>query len=381
MFAALAHEVDQLRVPVDGPALLELLAIRDQLDAVACEAVGEFDAARLWDLDAATSMVAWLRDWARMTPGQASRLVRTAKRVRVLPVTLEEWKAGSISGGQVEVIVANVRGDTDAFAQIEPDLIPLLRELSVEDTTRVLHDWRTRVDAEAGPDDPVDIEVPSRLHHSRLLDRRGRLDADLAPEDDQIVRTALRVAETRDLDGEPGRAPAERRADALTDICQHYLDNQQTRPGGRHRPHLNLLVDLDTMTGRFVDGPTLTRETIERYFCDSALHRLVHQGRSAILDYGMATRVLTAALWAVLVVRDEHCRFPGCDRPSTWCDGHHVIWFSHHGPTRPDNLVLLCRRHHKRLHQPGWHAKLLPDATLEVTDPAASPAPATHQGC
>ena len=83
----------------------------------------------------------------------------------------------------------------------------------------------------------------------------------------------------------------------------------------------------------------------------------------------MATRVLTAAMWVGLVARDEHCRFPGCDRPATWCDGHHIHWFSRGGPTRIDNLVLLCRRHHKRLHQPGWHAKLLPDATFEVTNP------------
>ena len=51
---------------------------------------------------------------------------------------------------------------------------------------------------------------------------------------------------------------------------------------------------------------------------------------------------------------------------------HHITWYSHGGPTRLDNLVLLCRRHHKRLHTPGWHAKLLPDATLEVTDPTGT---------
>ena len=70
------------------------------------------------------------------------------------------------------------------------------------------------------------------------------------------------------------------------------------------------------------------------------------------------------------MIRDEHCRFPGCDRPSTWCEGHHVEWVTHDGPTEPANLVLLCTRHHHRLHQPGWHSKLRPDGTFEVTDPA-----------
>ena len=68
-------------------------------------------------------------------------------------------------------------------------------------------------------------------------------------------------------------------------------------------------------------------------------------GGSAVLDYGTSTRTIPAPLWSALVVRDEHCRFPGCDRPSVWCEGHHV------------------------LHQPGWHAKLRPDGTFEVTGP------------
>jgi hypothetical protein len=95
---------------------------------------------------------------------------------------------------------------------------------------------------------------------------------------------------------------------------------------------------------------------------------VVMAGRSAVLDYGTATRTIPAPLWNALVIRDEHCRFPNCDRPSVWCEGHHVVWVTHGGPTELANLVLLCSRHHHVLHQPGWHAKLRPDATFEVTD-------------
>jgi hypothetical protein len=69
------------------------------------------------------------------------------------------------------------------------------------------------------------------------------------------------------------------------------------------------------------------------------------------------------------VVRDQHCRFPGCDRPVHWCEGHHIIPWEHDGPTNIDNLALLCSRHHHLIHKPDWHAKLLPDATLEITRP------------
>lgn len=92
-------------------------------------------------------------------------------------------------------------------------------------------------------------------------------------------------------------------------------------------------------------------------------------GRSSVLDYGTSTRTIPAPLWNALVVRDRHCRFPGCDRTAAWCEGHHVVHVQHGGPTCLDNLVLLCSRHHHRLHHPGWHAKLRPDAVFEITAP------------
>jgi hypothetical protein len=74
-------------------------------------------------------------------------------------------------------------------------------------------------------------------------------------------------------------------------------------------------------------------------------------------------------LWRALVVRDRHCRFPGCDRPAHWTQAHHALAWDDGGFTDHDNLVLLCSRHHHRIHRPGWKAKLHPDATLEVTGP------------
>ena len=118
-----------------------------------------------------------------------------------------------------------------------------------------------------------------------------------------------------------------------------------------------------------VDGTRLDRPTLERLLCDAALHRVLTSGRSTILDYGTTTRTIPTPLYNTLVIRDRHCRFPGCDRPPAWCEGHHVRPWEHGGPTQLPNLVLLCSRHHHLLHTPRWHTKLLPDATLEVTDP------------
>ena len=52
--------------------------------------------------------------------------------------------------------------------------------------------------------------------------------------------------------------------------------------------------------------------------------------------------------------QDPGCRFPGCDRPPAWTDGHHIKHWADGGPTLPWNLVLLCSRHHYRVHEEGW---------------------------
>jgi Domain of unknown function (DUF222)/HNH endonuclease len=229
--------------------------------------------------------------------------------------------------------------------------------------------WRECATADRHPKP----EPPQGLHLSRTLAGRWRLDANLDPETGELLATALRLAQTPDSDGETARCPATRRADALGDVCRFFLDHQQTRRGGRHRPHINVIVDIDryrALAGAATaDGTHLDRTTVERLLCDAALHRVLTHGPSAILDYGRATRTIPAPLFNALVVRDRHCRFPGCDRPAAWTEGHHVRPWQHGGPTQISNLVLVCIRHHHVLHHPHWHAKLLPEGTLEVTDP------------
>jgi hypothetical protein len=81
--------------------------------------------------------------------------------------------------------------------------------------------------------------------------------------------------------------------------------------------------------------------------------RVVMAGRSEPLDVGRRTPVVPPAMRRAVIVRDRHCRFPGCDRPHTWCDAHHVVHWADGGPTAVPNLVLLCRRHHRLVHERG----------------------------
>jgi hypothetical protein len=227
-------------------------------------------------------------------------------------------------------------------------------------------------------DDEPDISEPPRrtLHLSETLDGRGDLSAGLDPEARVLTETALRLAETPDVEGEPARSPAQRRADAFVDIMRHFLDHQTDKPGGRHRHHMNVIIRYEDLIngrgGEFADGTRVDGATIQRLACDAGYHRVVAQGRSSILDYGTTRRNVPVNLFNALVVRDRHCRFPGCDRPPNWCEAHHIDHWENHGPTKIGNLVLACSRHHHLLHMPGWHIRLLPDATVEVTTPAGA---------
>ncbi len=370
VFESLCTEIDQLVVPLCGEAITEVLALRDRLDAKITDAVGAFDAAGLWDLDSATSMTAWLRQHGVMTKREAARVTGRAKKLRSLPVTAAAWQAGELSGGQVDAMVAVLKPEVlELFAEQEPELVPSLVGLSVVDTSRAMGHWAAHAAALSNEAE----ESKRGLHLSRTLDGTWVLDGTLDPVAGEVVATALRLGESPDSDAEPSRTPAQRRVDTLADICRFYLDHQHHRPAGRHRPHVNVVVDYEDLAGggggRMVDGAVLSGAALQALTCDSALHRLVMSGRSAVLDYGTSTRTIPATLWNALVLRDEHCRFPGCDRQSSWCEGHHVVHIADDGPTCLENLVLVCSRHHHRLHQPGWHAKLRPDAILEVTDP------------
>ena len=103
-----------------------------------------------------------------------------------------------------------------------------------------------------------------------------------------------------------------------------------------------------TASGTVLDGPTLAS-----LVCHSVLQRVLMAG-SVLLDYGTATRSIAANLFNALMVRDRPCRFPGCDRPAEWADAHHVVHVEDGGTTCASNCVLLCRRHHTRLHRKGW---------------------------
>jgi hypothetical protein len=91
---------------------------------------------------------------------------------------------------------------------------------------------------------------------------------------------------------------------------------------------------------------------------------VVMAGASQPLDVGRRTPVVPVGMRRAVVLRDDGCRFPGCDRPSVWCDAHHVIHWADGGRTSMANLALLCRPHHFLVHEGGFGMEVVKDKTV-----------------
>ena len=373
--AALAGLVTRLELVPLAEEIEQALRVRDRLDAKISEALRTFDAEQAWGGDGSLCLTSWLAAHGRRSRRDAYREASVARRLAQLPVTAAAWTDGTLSSGQAAAIVANVSSDRAAlYAQHEPDMTPLLAELSVADTTAAMRAWRLRADAEDDGREPADR--PSELYLSRTLDGRREVSGHLGAEDAALVESAIAAAEgSIPTDGEgPMPSAAQRRAEALADICRWFLAHGDKAPtGARNRPQLSVIVSLSDLAqdrpGLLADGAAVPGSTVSRLACDAVLHRMVMAGRSTILDYGFGVRTVSPALWAALVVRDGHCRHPGCDRPPAWCEAHHVQHFSKGGPTCLSNLVMACNRHHHLWHDHGWQLELSRDGTLVLRSP------------
>ena len=213
------------------------------------------------------------------------------------------------------------------------------------------------------------------------------LDPSGAAQWDQALGTA------KEFSAGDERTVSMRDADALVDILSFFNANHAKPGTPRHRPHLEL--HLHTFTEEETDptdqtglhgfllngvniylrkhaftsrGKLLTECATDQHLCDCVIHRVMHRG-SAIVDYGRATRTIPHNLFRAVACRDGGCRFPGCDRPVAWTQGHHLHHWRHGGPTALTNILLLCTKHHTIVHAENWAITLEPDGTATFAKP------------
>jgi Domain of unknown function (DUF222)/HNH endonuclease len=340
--------------------------------------LGEIDRRGLFRRDGFLSTASWLSARFRIAWGVARDHVRMARAIDRMPVLRSTVRTGDVPISAVRILAAAHEAEPDAFARAEERLVEAARVHPLAGLQRVVAVWRQVVEREHELDGADAVRDRRRLHASATLAGSVRVDGDLDPETGETLLTALRAvldAEARSGAADD-RTPPQRRADALGEICRRFLDHGDRPAVAGERPHVTVTVAADALhtdadTGAEVlrnhDATTpaiagvgeldhagpVPKELARQLACDASVMRVVLSGGSEPLDVGRRTPVVPAGLRRAVIVRDRHCRFPGCDRPQSWCDAHHVRHWADGGPTALSNLVLLCRRHHGMVHRVG----------------------------
>jgi Domain of unknown function (DUF222)/HNH endonuclease len=228
----------------------------------------------------------------------------------------------------------------------------------------------------ADPEDRPAAQV-NELHLTRTATGSGRIKGRF---DDAAMFDAIAAvidAKAKPLTGDDDRTVGERQAEALADVCGYVLDHAGSDvvpECGGHRPHVNVLIRLEDLENRAraacLDfGGTVSPESLRMLCCDAVAVPIVLNGKGQPLDVGRATRVIPDGLRRAVAARDRGCAHPGCGHPVSWCECHHVVPWEHGGPTRLDNLAMLCRAHHRQIHASGWTVRIR-DGLPEFIPPA-----------
>ncbi|MEO8291809.1 MAG: DUF222 domain-containing protein [Actinomycetota bacterium] len=344
--------------------------------------LAEIDRRRLFERDGHLSAASWLAVRHRMAWGTARYQVRVGRALEEMPQTRAAMEAGEVSLAAVRLLATAHGVDPEAFARSEAQLVDAARRHSIQDLNKVVGFWRERAEHERSPDREESLRSRRSLHASVSFLGMVRVDGELDPETGDTLLSALGAvqgSEARSRGFDDDRTPAQRRADALGEICRQWLDAADRPLVGGERPHLTVTVPAEAL-GAGSSGPAeldhagpVSGELARRVACDASVMRVVMAGRSQPLDVGRRTALISPALRRAVIVRDGRCRFPGCDRPHTWCDAHHVAHWADGGPTSLDNLMLLCRRHHRLIHRPGGFRLTLEDDGPVFRRPDGSP--------
>jgi len=193
-------------------------------------------------------------------------------------------------------------------------------------------------------------------------------------------------AETSDHPStDPASDPvAQRRADALARMAETFLGGADGTSGGdRCTIHLHatpdtLRADGDAAESALDSGAHISAETSRRLACDCGIVHWHEDETGQALNVGRKTRSIPPAIRRALHRRDHGCRFPGCTA-HRFVDAHHIHHWADGGETKMDNLVLLCRHHHRLVHESGFGVEMQPDGTPKFTDPTGKTLPPTPE--
>ena len=184
---------------------------------------------------------------------------------------------------------------------------------------------------------------------------------------------------------------AARRADALAEIAETYMNNSESSGSTADRYQVVVHVPVgvrpvrdishnavgaassrETDTAYIDDGPHVSAVTSQRIACDCSIVAIKEDENGEPLSIGRRSRSIPPPMRRALGARDGGCRFPGCTN-TRFVDGHHIKHWADGGETSLDNLVLLCRHHHHLVHEGGFACERKADGEILFKDQRARP--------
>jgi hypothetical protein len=312
------------------------------------------DAAELADTDAweeggSATAIDWIRFNGNMTSNAAADLVAVGKNLRRLPESTQAVY-------QAEIGFAHMKAMGRTAAALGPrfDEAPLLekaRENSPGKFYYICHHFRHAVDRKGFNAEQAELVENRRLWVSTCEDGTVLLSGTFDPAGGAAILTKLDPL-ARKSGVHDDRSREKRFGDALVELAS----------GGGSQAQIQVTTSLETLRGlpgasaadlEFSSVP-ISAKTVERLACDASITRIVLGSKSMVIDVGRAKRTVSGPARKALNVRDKHCTWPSCERPASWCSGHHMKHWAHGGTNEPPNLTLLCNRHHWMVHEGNW---------------------------
>ena len=373
-----ASDADQL-----GAEITELCSYIYAAESRLLTLIHEFDKKEYWAGQGLCSCAHWLNFKCGIGMNAAREKVRVAHALAKLPKISEGFANGTLS-------YSKVRAMTRIADESNEDYLLMIAEHgTAHHVEKLVSKYRTAKrlqDAEIANEQYIKREVTHYYDHDGCLVIKARLPS----EQGTLIVKALEMAMDASFVGAaPGRdnSPddeeptpiAARRADALTNIAETYLNNNESSGSTADRYQVIVHVSAETVgadPGRdphIEDGPhvhpkgTWTAETSRRIACDSTLVTIKEDKTGEPLSIGRRSRTIPPPMRRALRIRDKGCRFPGCTN-TRFVDGHHIKHWADGGETSLDNLVMLCRHHHHLVHEGGFTCEKSPDGELNFKD-------------
>jgi len=372
-----------------GDEIAELSVHLDAATARLLDLIREFDTRGGWN-NGFRSCAAWLSWRVGLDIGAARERVRVAHALETLPRLAQALARGELSYAKVRALTRV------ATPEIEERLLAVGRAGTADHVERIVRGWR-RMDRKAEAQEDARRHARRELYMYQGDDGMIVIRGRLAPEVGAVLAQALIAARetlyqrTR-AQGGAISAPdvsaetptmAQQQADAMGLLAETALHHSidPGAPGERYQVVVHVdapvLEDLDAPgQSALEDGARVSAETSRRLACDAS-RVVMHHGRDGrVVEVAARTRTIPPALRRVLHHRDRGCRFPGCT--VRFGQGHHIRHWAHGGPTKLSNLAMLCRRHHRAVHEEGYQVDRQPDGQLRFRRPDGSCSPRSH---